>query len=113
MVFEYVEVGILKLWGLKEGEKIEALKFLGIAQGGILLVLQAVMSYRRATAAQPATSDKGQGVKLGRVGENRGCASGKSEPCPGGKGGGQPKSPRQRKQTGRATDPVPMAVSNF
>ena len=40
----------------KSGGKYEALKFLGIGMGGLLLALQALMSYRRATAMEDAAN---------------------------------------------------------
>ena len=56
LVFDCVEAGILNLLGLelKKGEKIEALKFLGLGMGGILLVLQALASHKRAKAMEDA-----------------------------------------------------------
>ena len=47
---------ILQLFGLGESQKYEALKFLGIGMGGLLLALQALMSYRRATAMEDAAN---------------------------------------------------------
>ena len=38
----------------ESGKKYEALKFLGIGMGGLLIALQALMSYRRATAMEDA-----------------------------------------------------------
>jgi len=52
MFSESTEKCIADLLGLKE--KFEILKFLGIGMGGILLVVQAVTSYRRAKAMEDA-----------------------------------------------------------
>ena len=41
---------IVQLFGLEEGQKYEALKFLGIGMGGVLLALQAVIANKRAKA---------------------------------------------------------------
>ena len=46
LFFECIETYISKLLGLSD--KNEALKFLGISMGGILIALQALMSYKRA-----------------------------------------------------------------
>ena len=40
----------------ENGKKYEALKFLGIGMGGLLIALQALMSYRRATAMEDAAN---------------------------------------------------------
>ena len=50
------EKSIVQLLGVEEPKKYEALKFLGIGMGGVLLALQALMSYRRATAMEDAAS---------------------------------------------------------
>ena len=50
LFFECAEKYISKLLGLSD--KNEALKFLGISMGGILIALQALMSYRRAKAME-------------------------------------------------------------
>ena len=50
LFFECAETYISKLLGLSD--KNEALKFLGISMGGILIALQALMSYRRAKAME-------------------------------------------------------------
>ena len=46
------EACILKSLGLEEDAKYEALKFLGISMGGVLVALQALMSYQRAKAME-------------------------------------------------------------
>ena len=50
--FEYVEEHTSKLLGLPS--KNETLKFLGIGMGGVLVALQALMSYKRAKAMEQA-----------------------------------------------------------
>ena len=65
MVFDCAERGILKLLGLEE--KSEALKFLGIGMGGILLVLQALASHKRAKAMEDAVLKTEQGQRQERL----------------------------------------------
>ena len=43
---------IVQLFGLEEGQKYEALKFLGIGMGGAVLALQAVIANKRAQAME-------------------------------------------------------------
>ena len=50
MVFEGMESFVSRLAGLSD--KNETLKFLGIGMGGVLLTLQALMSYKRAKALE-------------------------------------------------------------
>ena len=50
LFFECIETHISKLLGLSN--KNETLKFLGISMGGILIALQALMSYKRANALE-------------------------------------------------------------
>ena len=50
LFFEYIETYISKLLG--SSNKNEALKFLGISMGGVLIALQALMSYKRANALE-------------------------------------------------------------
>ena len=50
LFFEYVETYISELLGLSN--KNGALKFLGIGMGGVLVALQALMSYKRAKAME-------------------------------------------------------------
>ena len=47
-----LEACVLNSLGLEEDAKYEALKFLGISMGGILVALQALMSYKRAKAME-------------------------------------------------------------
>ena len=47
-----LEACVLNSLGLEEDAKYEALKFLGIGMGGILIALQALMSYKRAKAME-------------------------------------------------------------
>lgn len=47
-----LEAGVLNSLGLEDDAKYEALKFLGIGMGGILIALQALMSYKRAKAME-------------------------------------------------------------
>ena len=52
----------------KNGEsKYETLKFLGIGMGGILIALQALMSYRRAKAMEDAVEKTEQGQRQDRL----------------------------------------------
>ena len=50
LFFECIETHISKLLGLSN--KSETLKFLGISMGGVLIALQALMSYKRAKAME-------------------------------------------------------------
>ena len=65
MVFDCVEADILKLLGLEE--KSEALKFLGIGMGGVLLTLQALASHKRAKAMEDAVLKTEQGQRQERM----------------------------------------------
>ena len=60
---------IFNLLGVAEkGEsKYEALKFLGIGMGGILIALQALMSYKRAKAMEDAVEKTEQGQRQDRL----------------------------------------------
>ena len=51
----------------KEQPKYEALKFLGIGMGGILIALQALMSYKRAKAMEETVSHTEQGLRQERL----------------------------------------------
>ena len=51
----------------KEFAKYEALKFLGIGMGGVLLALQAMMSYRRAKALEDTVRNAEQGQRQERL----------------------------------------------
>ena len=57
---ECIETYISKLLGLSN--KNETLKFLGISMGGILIALQALMSYRRAKAMEDAAKSQADAV---------------------------------------------------
>ena len=61
LFFECAETYISKLLGLSD--KNEALKFLGISMGGILVALQALMSYQRAKAMEDAVEKTEQGQR--------------------------------------------------
>ena len=60
---------IFNLLGVSEKEqpKYEALKFLGIGMGGILVALQALMSYKRAKAMEDTASHTEQGLRQERL----------------------------------------------
>ncbi len=60
---------IFKLLGVSEKDqpKYEALKFLGIGMGGILIALQALMSYKRAKAMEDTASHTEQGLRQERL----------------------------------------------
>ncbi len=51
----------------KDNPKYEALKFLGIGMGGVLVVLQALMSHRRAKAMEDAVEKTEQGQRQDRL----------------------------------------------
>lgn len=65
LFFERAGTYISKLLGLPD--KNEALKFLGISMGGILVALQALMSYRRAKAMEDAVEKTEQGQRQDRL----------------------------------------------
>ena len=54
MISKTCETHVLRYLGLADDKKFESLKFLGLAQGGILLVLQVLMSHRRSKAMEDA-----------------------------------------------------------
>ena len=58
-----------KLFGVSgnENRKYEVLKFLGIGMGGILIALQALMSYKRAKAMEETVSHTEQGLRQERL----------------------------------------------
>ena len=58
-----------KLFGVSgsENPKYEVLKFLGISMGGILVALQALMSYKRAKAIEETASHTEQGLRQERL----------------------------------------------
>ncbi len=60
---------IFKLLGVSgnENPKYEVLKFLGIGMGGILVALQALMSYKRAKAIEDMASHTEQGLRQERL----------------------------------------------
>ena len=62
---ECIETYISELLGLPN--KNETLKFLGISMGGILIALQALMSYKRAKAMEDAVEKTGQGQQQDRL----------------------------------------------
>ena len=61
MVSESVEGGVSQLFGLSA--KNETLTFLGIGMGGVLLALQAMMSYKRAKALEDTASAQAEAAK--------------------------------------------------
>ena len=63
---ECIAMYISKLLGLSF-QKNETLKFLGISMGGILIALQALMSYRRAKAMEDAVEKTEQGQRQDRL----------------------------------------------
>ena len=62
LVSKSFEACILKSLGLEENAKYEALKFLGISMGGILIALQALMSYKRAKAMEKTAKSQADAV---------------------------------------------------
>ena len=60
---------IFKLFGVSgsENPKYEVLKFLGIGMGGVLVALQALMSYKRAKAMEETASHTEQGLRQERL----------------------------------------------
>ena len=61
MVSESVEGGVSQLFGLSA--KNETLTFLGIGMGGVLIALQALMSYRRAKALEDTANAQAEAAK--------------------------------------------------
>ena len=51
----------------KSGKKYEALKFLGIVMGGLLIAIQALMSYKRAKALEDTVKNTEQGQRQERL----------------------------------------------
>ena len=66
LLSECIEMYISKRLGLSF-QKNETLKFLGISMGGILIALQALMSYRRAKAMEDAVEKTEQGQRQERL----------------------------------------------
>ena len=67
LVSKSLEACVLESLGLEEDAKYEALKFLGISMGGILIALQALMSYKRAKAMENAVEKTEQGQRQDRL----------------------------------------------
>ena len=67
MLSKTCETHVLRYLGLGVNEKHEALKFLGIAKGGILLVLQVLMSHRRSKAMEDTVRKTEQGQREDRL----------------------------------------------
>ena len=61
LFFECCEANISELLGLSE--KFETLKFLGISMGGVLIALQALMSYKRAKALEDTANAQARATK--------------------------------------------------
>ena len=62
LVSKSLEACVLESLGLEEDAKYEALKFLGISMGGILIALQALMSYKRAKAMEKTAKSQADAV---------------------------------------------------
>ena len=62
LVSKSLEACVLKSLGLEEDAKYEALKFLGISMGSILVALQALMSYKRAKAMEDTAKSQADAV---------------------------------------------------
>ena len=62
LVSKSLEACVLESLGLEEDAKYEALKFLGISMGGILIALQALMSYKRAKAMEETAKSQADAV---------------------------------------------------
>ncbi len=74
MLWPAAEKCIVQLFGLENSEmpKYEALKFLGIGMGGVLLTLQAVIANKRAKAmGDAATAQLGANQATGRRGQRQ------------------------------------------
>ena len=67
LVSKSFEACVLKSLGLEDDAKYEALKFLGISMGGILVALQAIMSYRRAKTMEDAVEKTELGQRQERL----------------------------------------------
>ena len=62
LVSKSLEACVLESLGLEEDAKYEALKFLGISMGGVLIALQALMSYKRAKAMEKTAQSQADAV---------------------------------------------------
>ena len=62
LVSQSLEACVLESLGLEEDAKYEALKFLGISMGGVLIALQALMSYKRAKAMEKTAQSQADAV---------------------------------------------------
>ena len=62
LISKSLEACVLESLGLEEDAKYEALKFLGISMGGILIALQALMSYKRAKAMEDTAKSQADAV---------------------------------------------------
>ena len=62
LVSKSLEACVLESLGLEEDAKYEALKFLGISMGGVLIALQALMSYKRAKAMEDTAKSQADAV---------------------------------------------------
>ena len=69
VMFSVCPKWIFNLLGIAgtEKPKFEALKFLGIGMGGLLIALQALMSYRRAKAMEDSVEKTEQGQQQDRL----------------------------------------------
>ena len=67
MFWEKATIAISGLLGITDNNKYEVLKFLGIGMGGILISLQALMSYKRAKAMEDTVKYTEQGQRQERM----------------------------------------------
>ncbi len=72
VAFDVCSESIFSLLGIREAEggpsrKYQALRFLGFGMGGVLVALQALMSYRRAKAMEDAVLNTEQGQRQERL----------------------------------------------
>ena len=63
MCCDSAEKFIVQLLGVEDPKKYEALKFLGIGLGGVLLALQALMAYKRAKALEDTADAQAEAAK--------------------------------------------------
>ena len=74
VAFDVCSESMANLLGIEEGEpskKYKTLRFLGIGMGGVLVALQAVMSYRRAKAMEDAAQAQAKAVSKTEQGQRQ------------------------------------------
>lgn len=74
VVFDWCSESMANLLGIEEGgpsKKYKTLRFLGIGIGGVLVALQAVMSYRRAKAMEDAAQAQAKAVSKTEQGQRQ------------------------------------------